>query len=179
MWIFWLQLLTTQLGQFSRHHAAVSGVFFFFCWLKYYNCAVLPWKNILFSDSFQGHAAAMSAVDFLSKIIDWSVGPILTTACCRESCGFFCWLKSYNSAVYPLKSIFFSANFDNTQLPWVPWIFLLKLLPSQHTQFLRHLAAVSAVLFFCWVKCYNSAVLTWKSIVFSDNFHGTQLAWVR
>ena len=78
-----------------------------------------------------------------------SVGPILTAPCCRECSGFFfCWLKSYNSVVFPWKSLLFSATFHGTQLPWVPWIFWLKLLNSQVDQFSRHLAAVSAWFFF-------------------------------
>ena len=120
----------------------------------------------------------MSTVDFLSKIIDQSVGPILTAPCCREwRVFFFCWLKSYNSAVLPWKSIVFSANFNNTQLPWVPWIFWLKLLSSQVGQFSQHLAALNALVFLK-LKCYNYAILRWKSILFSASFYGTQLPWV-
>ena len=91
---------------------------------------------------------------------------------------FYFWLKSYNSAVLAWKNILFSANFHCTQLPRVPWIFWLKLLTSQVGQFSQHLAAVDAVVFLCWLKSYNCAILPWKNILFSDSFHGTQLPWV-
>ena len=61
---------------------------------------------------------------------------------------FFCWLKSYNSDEFPRKIILISLNFHGNQLPWVPWIFWLKLLSSLVGQFSWHLAAVCAVVFF-------------------------------
>ena len=122
----------------------------------------------------------MSTVFFMTKIIDLSGRPILTTLCCREyRFFFFCWLKSYNCASLPWKSILYSDSFHGTQLPYVLWIFCLKLLTSQLGQFSRHLAAVSAVFFFCcWLNSCNSASVLWKGILFSANFHKTQLPLV-
>ena len=195
---FWLKLLTSQISQFSRLLAAVS------------------------------------AVDFLTKIIDQSGRLILTASCCRSAEVFLSWLKFYNCAVLPWKSILFSANFHGALLTWVPLIFWLKLLTSQIGLFSWHLAALRAVVFYAkrslitlpychdkayfslliftanscrecqrffdknyclvswanshgtlllWVpwffffllKSYNCAVLPWKSILFSANFHSTQL----
>ena len=173
-WIFWLKLLASQVGQFSRHLAAVSVVVFF-RWLNSYNCAVLPWKSILFSNSFHSlQLPWMPWIFFLKLLTSWLdqfpwhlaavsvVVFLLIKVVCRIT----------------LKSILFSANFHPTQLSWGPWIFWLKLLISQVSKFLRLLSAVSAVVFFCWLKFYNCAVMSWKSILFSDCFHGTQLLWV-
>ena len=126
---FLLRLMTSQLGKFSRPLAAVRAVFF--SWLKSYNCAVLPWKSILCSANFHDTQLLWVPWIFLSKIIDKSVGPILTAPCCRKCGGFLCWHKFYNCAVLPLKCLLFSAYIHGTQLPWVQWIFCVKFLTSR------------------------------------------------
>ena len=62
-----LNLLTSMLGRLSQQLAAVSAVDL--RRLKFYNCAVLPRKFLLFS-AYSLHPAAVSAVDFLSEIND-------------------------------------------------------------------------------------------------------------
>ena len=144
----WLKLLTIQVGQFSQYLAAESTVFFYvdyslitlpYCREKPYFFQlifIVPsyregrgffWLNLFTSQDghFSRHFAAVGALVF-----------------------FFYWVKSYNSALFPWKSILISANFHDTQLPWVPWIFWLKLLTSQIDQFSRHLAAIRNVVVF-------------------------------
>ena len=174
-WIFWLKLLTSQGGQFSGHLAPVSA-FFFFCWLKSYSCAVLPWKKHNFFRYFSRLTAAVTAVDFILQLVISQLGQFswhLAVVSAVFFCFSFFWLKSYNCVVLPWKNILFSANFHSTQLPRVPWIFCLKLLTSRLGQFSRHLAVVSTLFFFYWLKSYNCAVLPQKSILFSANFHRT------
>ena len=113
-WIFCLILSTCRLGQFSRHLAAVSAIFFF-CWLKSYNSAVSTWKRILFSDIFTAPSCReyRGFFDYNYWLItsDNSHGTLLPWVHC-----FFCWLKYYNCAVLPWKKILFSDTFHGTRL---------------------------------------------------------------
>ena len=125
----------------------------FFCWLKSYNCAVLPWKSILFSDSFHGTQLPWVPWIFCLKLLTSRLGQFsrhlaAVSAVFLFFFFLFSWLKSYNCAVFPWKSILFSANFHGTQFPWVPWIFCLYLLTSRLGPFSQHLAAMSSVVFF-------------------------------
>ena len=70
----------------------------------------------------------MSAVDFFLKLLTSRLGQFSRYLASVNAVFFFCWLKSYNSTVFPCKSIHFSANFQSTQLPWVLGIFGQKLL---------------------------------------------------
>ena len=150
---------------------------FLFCWLKSYNYIYCREKSILFSDTFHSIQLPWVQWIFCLKLLTSRLGQFLRHVAAVSSLVSFCWVKSYNSAVMLLKSILFSANFDSTQLPWVPWIFWLKLLTSHIGQFSWHLAAVSFV-FFCWLKSCNCAVLTWKGTLFSDTFQHIELPWV-
>ena len=105
-------------------------------------------KMTTFFSLFSQHPASVNAVDFLSKITDWWSGQFSRHLAAVSAVVFYCWLKSYNFAVLPWKSILFSANFLSSQLPWVLSIFWLKLLTSQVGQFSRHFTAVSIVVFF-------------------------------
>ena len=151
----------------------MSAVFSFFCWLKYYNYAVLPWKIILLSDSFHGKQLPWVTWIFCLKLLGSQLGKFSWHLAAWVSC-FFCWLKSYNCRIavknhnFPSKFLLHPAAVSNED-------FWLKLLTTQVGLFSRHIAAVSAVVFFCWLKSYSCAVLPWKSVLFSENFHGTQL----
>ena len=168
LWIFWLNLLTSQVDQFSRHLAAVSAVFSFFCWLKYYNYAVLPWKIILLSDSFHGKQLPWVTWIFCLKLLGSQLGKFSWHLAAWVSC-FFCWLKSYNCRI-AVKNHTFLSKFLLHPAAVSTVDFGLKLLTTHVGLFSRHLAAVSAVVFFCWLKSYSCTVLPWKSVLFYENF---------
>ena len=143
---FLLKLLTSRVGQFSRYLAAL--VAFFFCWLKSYNSAVLPWKSILFSN-FHYTQLPWAPYIFWQKLLTSQFGQFSKhLAAVGTVFFFFCWMKSYNCAVLPWKSILFPDSFHGKQLPWVLWIFCLKLLTGRLGHFSWHFAAVSAVFFY-------------------------------
>ena len=158
---FFLKSLTSRWA--NSHGTLLPLVPSFFCWLKSHNCAVLTWKSVLFSANY--YSTQLPWLPWI-LLIDWSVGPILTAPCCRECRGFFADL-SLITVSYCCENSFFSqliftapscleccgffvynywlvdwANSHGTLLPWVPSFF------------------------YCLLKSYNSAVMSWKSIIF-------------
>ena len=131
-------------------------------------------KKHIFLWKLSWHTAAVSVMDFLSKIFNLSVWPICTVPCCHQCSGFFCWLKSYNSATIPWKAYFSQLIFTALSCRECCGFFDLNYWlvsgANSHGTLL-----LSVRWFFCWLKSYNSALFPWKIILFSANFHGTQL----